>query len=159
MLTIRNPKTHDWAGMALSDVVHGNALDTYFTLKLFDLICEKMEGQPVMKLVEEVIMPSLETFATMEYNGLEVDTTALKSVGKELNHSNMEEEDFLYTCKGILKTDNLASTKDLVEILYTREEGMGLYPPDRTGKGTPSTAAPTIKLLLEYIDAELEKRG
>jgi len=36
---------------------------------------------------------------------------------------------------------------------------MELYPPDRTPKGAPSVSAPTLKLLLEHIDEELERRG
>ena len=134
-------------------------MDTYFTLKLFDLIIEKLEGQPVMNLIENVVMPSLETFAEMEYNGLDVDLSTLESVGKQLRSTNMDEEDFLYTCKSVTKTDNLSSNNDLIEILYTREDGMELYPPDKTAKGKPSVSAPTLKLLLEHIDAELESRG
>ena len=159
MLTIDNPKKFDWANMDLSDCCEGNAMDTYFTLKLFDLIVDKLEGQPVMKLLEGVVMPSLETFAEMEYNGLDVDMDTLESVGKQLRSTNMNDEDFLYTCKGVTKTDNLSSNKDLIEILYTRENAMGLYPPDKTAKGTPSVSAPTLKLLLEHIDSELESRG
>ena len=159
MLTIDNPSKFDWANMSLSDCCEGNAMDTYFTLKLFDLIMEKLEGQPVMNLIENVVMPSLETFAEMEYNGLDVDLDALDSVGKQLRATNMDEEDFLYTCKSVTKTDNLSSNNDLIEILYTREDGMGLYPPDKTAKGKPSVSAPTLKLLLEHIDAELESRG
>jgi hypothetical protein len=41
----------------------------------------------------------------------------------------------------------LSSNNDLIEILYTREEGMGLYPPDRTGKENLSVAAATLKPL------------
>lgn len=158
MLTIDNPKKFDWANMDLSDCCEGNAMDTYFTLKLFNLIMEKLEGQPVMNLIENIVMPSLETFAEMEYNGLDVDLYTLSSVGKQLRSTNMDEEDFLYTCKGVTKMDNLSSNNDLIEILYTREEGMGLYPPDKTAKGNPSVAAPTLKLLLEHIDEELERR-
>ena len=159
MLTIDNPSKFDWENMDLSDCCEGNAMDTYFTLKLFDLIMEKLDGQPVMKLLENVVMPSLETFAEMEYNGLDVDLYTLSSVGKQLRSTNIDEEDFLYTCKGVTKTDNLSSNNDLSEILYTREDGMGLYPPDKTAKGKPSVSAPTLKLLLEHIDEELEKRG
>jgi len=159
MLTIDNPSKFDWANMDLSDCCEGNAMDTYFTLKLFDLIMKRLEGQPVMKLIENVVMPSLETFAEMEYNGLDVDLSTLDSVGKQLRSTNMDEEDFLYTCKSVTKTDNLSSNNDLIEILYTREEGMELYPPDKTAKGKPSVSAPTLKLLLEHIDAELESRG
>jgi len=158
MLTVDNPSRFDWANMDLSDCCEGNAMDTYFTLKLFDLIMEKLEGQPVMNLIEKVVMPSLETFAEMEYNGLDVDTGTLDSVGKQLRSTNIDEEDFLYTCKSVTKTDNLSSNNDLIEILYTRENGMELYPPDKTTKGKPSVSAPTLKLLLEHIDAELESR-
>ena len=159
MLTIDNPSKFDWANMDLSDCCEGNAMDTYFTLKLFDLIMDKLDGQPVMKLIENVVMPSLETFAEMEYNGLDVDPTTLESVGKQLRSTNIEEEDFLYTCKSVTKTDNLSSNNDLIEILYTREDGMELYPPDKTAKGKPSVSSPTLKLLLEHIDTELESRG
>jgi len=158
MLTIDNPSKFDWANMDLSDCCEGNAMDTYFTLKLFDVIMEKLEDQPVMKLIENVVMPSLETFAEMEYNGLIVDEDKLESVGRQLRSKNIDDEDSLYSCKGVLTTDNLSSNNDLIEILYLREEGMGLYPPDRTGKGKPSVAAPTLKLLLEHIEEELQTR-
>lgn len=158
MLTIHNPNKFDWANMPLSDCCEGNAMDTYFTLKLFDLICEKLEGQPVMKLLEGVVMPSLELFADMEYEGLDVDTDVLKRVGRELNAKNMDEEDYLYQCKGVNKTDNLSSNNDLIDILYTRDSGFGLYPPDKTASGKPSVSAPTLKLLLEHIEEELQSR-
>mgnify|MGYP003155400651 FL=1 len=159
MLTIENPSKFDWANMPLSDCCEGNAMDSYFTLKLFNLICEKMEGQSMYKLLDNVVMPSLETFADMEYHGLDVDPKVLHSVGRDLGAKNMEEEDFLYSCKGVTKTDNLSSNNDLIDILYTREEGMGLYPPDKTAKGKPSVSAPTLKLLLDHIEEELKTRG
>ena len=144
--------------MPLSDCCEGNALDSYFTLKLFNLICEKLDGEPMFKLIEKVVMPSLETFAEMEYNGLDVDVATLESVGRELSTKNMDEEDSLYYCKGVEKTDNLSSNHDLIKLLYTREGSLELYPPDRTAKGSPSVSAPTLKLLLEHIDEELKSR-
>tara|TARA_R110002051_G_scaffold289537_2_gene352614 strand:+ start:2829 stop:3308 length:480 start_codon:yes stop_codon:yes gene_type:complete len=158
MLTINNPNTFDWASISLSDCVEGNAMDTYFTLKLFDLICEKLGDSPMMNLIEKVIMPSLEVFAEMEYEGLNVDVPTLESVGKTLNSKNMDEEDDLYSCVAVEKTDNLSSNNHLIEILYTREGGMELYPPDKTASGKPSVSAPTLKLLLEHIEGELKKR-
>tara|TARA_R110002110_G_scaffold206304_1_gene418489 strand:+ start:951 stop:1430 length:480 start_codon:yes stop_codon:yes gene_type:complete len=158
MLTIKNPKKFDWKNMPLSDCCEGNAMDSYFTLKLFNLICEKMEGEPMFKLIEEIMMPSLEIFSDIEYQGMDVDPKVLNSVGKDLSSKNMEEEDNLYYCSGIRKTDNMSSNNDLIEILYTREDGLELYPPDKTAKGNPSVSAPTLKLLLEHIDEELESR-
>ena len=112
----------------------------------------------MFKLIEKVVMPSLETFAEMEYNGLDVDVATLESVGRELSTKNMDEEDSLYYCKGVEKTDNLSSNHDLIKLLYTREGSLELYPPDRTAKGSPSVSAPTLKLLLEHIDEELKSR-
>ena len=119
---------------------------------------ERLGGQPVLNLIENVGMPSLETFAEMEYNGLIVDTEKLESVGRQLRSKNMDEEDAIYDCDGVNNTDNLSSNNDLIDILYLREDGMGLYPPDRTGKGKPSVSAPTLKLLLEHIEEELQTR-
>ena len=144
--------------MPLSDCCEGNAMDSYFTLKLFNLICEKMEGEPMFKLIEEIMMPSLEIFSDIEYQGMDVDPKVLNSVGKDLSSKNMEEEDNLYYCSGIRKTDNLASNADLIEILYTREGSMEMYPPDKTAKGKPSVSAPTLKLLLEHVEEELSNR-
>lgn len=158
MLTIDNPSKFDWANMPLSDCCEGNAMDAHFTLKLYDLICEKLSDQPVWKLIEEVVMPSIEHFAAMEHEGIDIDLTALETVGKQLRSKNMNEEDDLYDFKCITKDDNLSSTADLIDILYTRDGGFELYPPDRTAKGKPSVSAPTLKLLLEQIDEELKDR-
>ncbi len=111
-----------------------------------------------MKLVENVIMPSLELFSDMEYNGLQVDTSQLDAVGRQLEGQNMNLEDELYECKGVKTSQSFTSNNDLCDILYLDEEGMGLYPPDRTGKGSPSVSAPTLKLLLEHIEEELQTR-
>jgi DNA polymerase I-like protein with 3'-5' exonuclease and polymerase domains len=161
MLTISNPNKFDWASMPLSDCAEGNALDSYFTLKLFNLLFEELStnNSAILPLVEKILMPSLENFSSMEYDGLDVDIDALKNVGKQISSINMDQEDQLYKHKALQKTDNLSSTKDLREILYTREGGLELYPPDNTPKGEPSTNAATIKMLLDHINEELESRA
>ena len=159
MLTIKNPKTFDWANMALSDCCEGNAADSYFTLKLFNLIEEKLIELGMEKLLSQLIMPSLSTFSEMEYEGMQVSEKKLKVVARQLTQANIEEEDKLYEFDKVQTTDNLSSNNDLIEILYTREGAFELYPPDRTNKGSPSVSAPTLKLLLDHIETELTKRG
>ena len=159
MLTVNNPRTFDWAGMSLSDCCEGIAADTYFTLKLFNLIEEKIKELGREKVVSQLVMPSLSTFSKMEYEGMEVSESKLKEVGRQLAHANIDEEDELYTFKEVDTSSNLSSNSDLIEILYTNEDGFQLYPPDRTTKGSPSVSAPTLKLLLGQIEEELEKRG
>tara|TARA_R110002051_G_C8668259_1_gene490018 strand:+ start:93 stop:572 length:480 start_codon:yes stop_codon:yes gene_type:complete len=159
MLTITNPKTFDWANMPLSDCVEGNAADTYFTLKLFDLIYEKIKEMGMDNILENLIMPSLPMFVQMEYTGMDVSEEQVRVVGKQLLYKNIEEEDNLYSFDYVQNTDNLSSNNDLIELLYTREGAFEMYPPDRTAKGTPSVSAPTLKLLLSQIEGELKNRA
>jgi len=159
MLTIDNPKKFDWANMALSDCCEGNAMDSYFTLKLFYLVEEKLEALGVLSFVEKVLPPALETFADMEYDGLLVSESKLAALGRNLNELTLNQEDSLYLFDPVLKTDNLSSNNDLIDILYLREGGFEFYPPDKTAKGSPSVSAPTLKILLEQINKELSKRS
>jgi len=158
MLTVDNPKTFDWAGISLVDCAEGNAADAYFTLKLFSIFEEKLEELGLVDLYESLISPITEVFAEMEYAGLPVSREKLKEVGRELMLKNVEAEDSLYTSSRMESTDNISSNNDLIEILYTRESGFCLYPPDKTAKSNPSVSAPTLKILLEHIDAELVSR-
>ena len=159
MLTIDNPRTFDWAGMSLADCCEGNAFDTHFTLKLFNLLEEKLSTLEMLDMFEKVISKSLPVFAEMEYRGLDVDESVLGVLGQQLRLKNVEREDTLYECQGVISTDNLSSNHDLIEILYTREGALELYPPDKTAKGSPSVSAPTLKLLLEHINTELGGRN
>ncbi len=158
MLTINNPNKFDWANMPLTDCLHGNALDSYFTLKLFDLIEEKLEGQPVLDFYKKVMSPLSCVFSDMEWEGMLVSQDKLSTIGKELGDLVMNQEDSLYHFPAVSSTDNISSTKDLIDILYLREGSFEFYPPDKTAKGTPSVSAPTIKVLLEQIDEELIRR-
>jgi len=159
MLTINNPKNFDWANMALSDCCEGNAMDAYFTLKLFDLVEEKLEALGVLPFVEKVLPSALETFADMEYEGLLVSKSKLAALGRSLKELTLNQEDSLYMFDQVIKTDNLSSNNDLIDIFYLREDAFEFYPPDKTAKGSPSVSAPTLKILLEQINEELFKRS
>jgi DNA polymerase I-like protein with 3'-5' exonuclease and polymerase domains len=159
MLTIKNPNTFDWANMSLHDCCEGNAYDVYFTLKLYHLLVEKLDDLGMMPLVNKMISPALSLFADMEYKGIDVSREELDVVGRELRSTNIEVEDDLYEHSAVQTYDNLSSTKDLIEVLYTREGALELYPPTRTKTGSPSTDAPTLKTLLSQIEEELVKRG
>ena len=134
-------------------------MDVYFTLKLYNKLVVMLSDLGMTEVSEKVLMPSLEVFSRMEREGLLVSEEVLKKVGKSLSDKNLDNEDSLYLFDSITKNDNLSSNNDLIEILYTREGAMELYPPDKTAKGKPSVSAPTLKLLLEIIENELVKRG
>ena len=159
MLTINNPKTFDWANMALSDCCEGNALDAHFTLKLFDLVEERLDDLGVLPFVEKVLPSALQTFSDMEHGGLLVSDDKLARLERELYQLTVNQEDSLYEYDQIQKTDNLSSNNDLIEVFYTREGGFEFYPPDKTTKGSPSVSAPTLKLLKDQINEELSRRS
>jgi len=159
MLTIDNPKKFDWAGMSLHDCAEGNALDSYFTLKLFNICEKKLKKLNMLHLYDSLMSPATEVFSVMEFNGLNISQSKLNTVGKELYLQNVDEADDLHSHGQVEKDDNLSSTNDLVKILYTREKGFELYPPDRTDKGAPSVSAPTLKVILEHLEDELKKRN
>lgn len=159
MLTITNPKNFDWSAMPLSDCCEGNAADAYFTLKLFDLVSDKLQDNGCLSFVEQVLPDALTLFAEMEYEGLGVSESKLKELDRELSSRIVNQEDALYLFDEVSKTDNLASNNDLTEIFYTREGGFAFYPPDKTSGGKPSVSAPTLKILLEQINFEISKRS
>lgn len=134
-------------------------MDAYFTLKLFDLVENKLDDLKVLPFVEKILSDALESFAEMEYEGLLVSTDKLSTLRKELKELTLNQEDALYFFDQVQKTDNLASNNDLIDIFYLREGGFEFYPPDKTAKGSPSVSAPTLKLLLEQINEELTKRS
>jgi DNA polymerase I-like protein with 3'-5' exonuclease and polymerase domains len=134
-------------------------MDSYFTLKLFDLVEQKLEELEVLPFVEKVLSKSLETFAEMEYEGLLVSKERLSVLEKQLKELTLNQEDSLYIFDQVNKTDNLGSNNDLIDIFYLREGGFEFYPPDKTAKGSPSVSAPTLKILLEQINEELIKRS
>ena len=134
-------------------------MDSYFTLKLFDLVEQKLEELEVLPFVEKVLSKSLETFAEMEYEGLLVSKERLSVLEKQLKELTLNQEDSLYIFDQVNKTDNLGSNNDLIYIFYLREGGVEFYPPDKTAKGSPSVSAPTLKILLEQINEELIKRS
>jgi hypothetical protein len=43
MLTVKDGKKHDWASMPLAEMAHGNAMDSYYTLKLFHRLHDELK--------------------------------------------------------------------------------------------------------------------
>ena len=158
MLTIDNPKTFNWSEMPLADCAEGNAMDSYFTLKLFKVLEAALDDLKAHALYEKLISPITTVFAEMERRGLDVSRDSLDKVGRDLRYDCIDLEDDIYESFNLHKKDNIYSNNDLISILYTREGGYELYPPDLTKGGKPSVSAPTLKILLEQLDQALSRR-
>ena len=51
MLTVKDPKNHDWAGMTLTEIAEGNAQDAFFTLRIFDHLMELLQARNLEVIV------------------------------------------------------------------------------------------------------------
>jgi len=159
MLTVRDGKNFDWANISLVDCVEGNAMDAHYTLKVFNVLQDKLNEMGVSQFYAKVLAPANTVFVEPEWNGLRVCPDKLKLVGKSLNDAIIDVHDGLYDYKQLDREENLASTLDLRGVFYTKEGGFELYPPDKTDKGEASVSKPTLDILLGQIKKELISRG
>ena len=159
MLTVRNGNKFDWANISMVDCVRGNAMDSHFTLKVFHVLKERLDEMGVSQFYEKVLAPANTVFVEPEWNGLRVCPHKIKSIGKSLNDTIIDVHDSLYDYPQLNNKENLASSRDLQGILYTKEQGFAFYPPDKTDKGSPSVSAPTLEILLGQIKKEIITRG
>lgn len=158
MLTVKDPKKQNWAEMSLADLAEGNAQDAFFTLRIFELLETQIKDLNLHHLYGSLIAPMTPIFAEIEYNGLNVDSQTLDVLNTQLDSKIKDKESEIRALPEVSTEDNLNSTQDLVDILFTREGSFQLYPPVNTAKGKPSVNSECIDILLEQIDEELESR-
>jgi DNA polymerase I-like protein with 3'-5' exonuclease and polymerase domains len=158
MLTVKDPKKQNWAEMSLADLAEGNAQDAFFTLRIFELLETQIKDLNLHHLYGSLIAPMTPIFAEIEYNGLNVDSQTLDVLNMQLDNKIKDKEFEIRALSEVSTEDNLNSTQDLVDILFTREGSFQLYPPVNTAKGKPSVNSECIDILLEQIDEELESR-
>ena len=156
MLGVKNPKKFDWVNQPLQECMDGNALDTYYTLRLFEIFYEKLEEMGALKLYEHLMVPATQYFGFVEHRGLDIDIEAIDELEAEMESETKRIMETISSLPCVKPEDNLKAPTSLQDILYTREGGLELYPPDKTTKkAEPSTSADTIKILLTQINEVL----
>lgn len=160
MLSVREGEAHkkDWANTPLPELVKGNAMDTFYTLRIFRELEPELEKLGSLEVSEVLYAPLSNIFAEVEKEGMEVDLGELGVVKKNLDSTIIDIEDKLYALPEVQADDNLGSTLDLRKILYS-EEGFGFYAPKFTDKDQPSTDKETLEELLSQIEEELDSRA
>ena len=159
MLTRKDGKNTDWANLSLFDLAEGNATDTFFTFKIYELLDEQVAKIGLTKLYETLISPLTTEFAEIEREGLAIDTELLPIIGKQLEELIGRKNLELRAIPEV-KDYNLGSPAQKAAILFTDEAGFALYPPMRSKKtDAPSTNAACLDELILQIEEELESRG
>jgi len=160
-------KKTDWRNMPLTQMARGNALDAYFTLKVFHKLERLIQDLKMQNLYDKLMVPAVEFFKDMELDGLYISSAKVEELGSQLKGDIYDKEDQLFSFPQVNKTYELTSTDDLVKVLYSADKkhnivdgGFGLFPPISSEKtGAPSTSAEALDILLEQLEDEIDRRG
>ena len=121
-----------------------SAEDADITYQLYLYLKDRLEKEPALKkLFEDVEMPLVSVLATMEYNGVSLDTALLRKMSGEINEALKTVTEQIYELAG--SVFNIDSPKQLSEILFKRLN----LPPVRIGKAGLSTDAAVLEQLAD----------
>ena len=118
------------------------AEDADITFQLYIYLKDRLEEQPLLKILfEELEMPLVSVLATMEYNGVSLDTKLLRKMSGQITETLKTVTEQIYEHAG--SVFNIDSPKQLAEILFDRLNLM----PVRIGKAGRSTDAAVLEQL------------
>ncbi|HUS73843.1 MAG TPA: DNA polymerase I [Sedimentisphaerales bacterium] len=118
------------------------AEDADITFQLYIYLKNRLEKEPQLKkLFEDVEMPLVSVLASMEYNGVSLDTGLLRKMSGEITEALETLTDEIYEHAG--ETFNIDSPKQLSEILFDKLD----LTPIRIGKAGRSTDAGVLEQL------------
>ena len=162
----KDGRNTDWVNMPLGEMLRGNALDAYFTMKCFKKLWKEVEKNLMVDTYNKLVSPAISMFIDMEMRGMDIDINVVNTIGTSLEDGIQKVEDSLLLSPVVKdKSMSLTSTKDLMALLYSCDKhqniipgGFGLFPPVFTEKGSPSTSAEALEILLGQINLEIARR-
>ena len=151
-------KGETFASVELEDACNYAAEDAFITLKLFNLLLEKLELQSATHLIEEsqkIEIPFITTLLTMEKEGIKLDGEFLEEFLVEVKDTLSELTKNIYTLAG--SEFNINSTKQLGVILF-ETLGLPVGKKTKTGYSTNEQVLSGLKDKHEIIPLLLEYR-
>ncbi len=130
--------------------------DADYTYRLCRYFKPELEEKNILGLMEKMEMPLIPVLATLEQNGVKIDSDFLRKMSKEVGHKLTQLEKKIYDQAGT--TFNINSPLQLKSILFEKmnisSEGIGKT---KTGLSTAATQLdklknkhPIIPLLIDY---------
>ena len=132
--------------------------DADITFQLASHFKKELTDAEILKLFNDIEIPLVKVLASMELEGIKLDTEFLKSLSTDLNSDIASLETKIYEAAG--ETFNIASPKQLGVILF--EKLKLVDKPKKTKTGQYSTAEDVLSYLAkdhEIIQHILEYRG
>lgn len=171
MLKIEGQK-FDWVNIPFIQCVEGNALDTHFTIKVYDHLLDEVRNKTLEGLYEKLISPLTIAFRDIELEGLLIDRDKLNELKVDCKEKIEEVEATLKSSPRVPDDANLNSNPQLCQILFSIVKdnktgdwiiddsvGLGLYPFEWTKKGSPSTSSESLEKVKALVEKEYVRRG
>ncbi len=126
---------------SLDIIAYNTILKAKFIYESYDLLKEKLEQENMIELYDTIELPLSITLGDMEYNGVYLDTEALKEMGEEIRVKIDLISNKIYNQAGC--EFNISSPSQLSEILFEKLE----LPHGKKGKTGYSTAIDVLNKL------------
>jgi len=126
----------DFADIELAKATEYAAEDADVTLRLYEILKERMDEEKLNKIYEYFEKPMVKLLAKLEFNGIKVDANYLKKLSAQFEKKLKKIEKDIFATAG--REFNIGSTKQLGEIIYNELKIAKLK---KTKKGSLATNA------------------
>ncbi len=116
------------------------AEDADITLRLYEVLSERISKEKLEKIYEEFEKPMIKILSKLESSGVKVDDTYLKKLSKKFEERLITIEKEIYKISG--KEFNIGSPKQLGEIIYN---DLKIAKLKKTKKGSLATSAKILE--------------
>jgi len=133
-------KQLNFSDVNLEDATKYAAEDADVTLRLYNILKERVDNEKLNKIYEVFEKPMIKLLSKLETNGIKIDDTYLKKLSKKFEERLIRKEKEIYKISG--KEFNIGSPKQLGEIIYN---DLKIAKLKRTKKGSPATSAKILE--------------
>lgn len=137
-------KNQTFADVPIEKAKDYSCEDADITYQLYDILKKKIKELHMESLFEKIDIPLIKILATMEINGIKVDTLKLKKLDQVITKKFTEQQSEIHKLAG--EVFNINSTKQLARILFEKLE----LPAEKKGKTGLSTDIEVLKNLQQH---------
>jgi DNA polymerase-1 len=133
-------KQLNFSDVNLEEATRYAAEDADVTLRLYNLLLERVNNEKLKKIYEVFEKPMIKLLSKLEINGVKVDDAYLKKLSKKFEERLKKIEKEIYKVSG--KEFNIGSPKQLGEIIYN---DLKIAKLKKTKKGSLATSAKILE--------------
>jgi len=133
-------KQLNFSEVSLKSATEYAAEDADITLRLYEILSERVSEEKLEKVYEEFEKPMIKILSKLESSGIKVDDAYLKKLSKKFEERLIKIEKEIYKISG--KKFNIGSPKQLGEIIYN---DLKIAKLKKTKKGSLATSAKILE--------------